>query len=95
MYYTLTSTSSPTFDIPPHINTGFYTQMGSGSTTISTQGDILMQSVATTTACTTALNGSMFYNTANAHLWLCTGAGPAWTVIKINFVCHHCLNHFP
>ncbi len=35
---------------------------------------------ATTTACSAALNGATFYNTANSHLWLCQSA--AWVLIK-------------
>ena len=68
--YTLTSTSSPNYDLLPHISTGFYSQIGSASSSVATAGNILTQSAATTTPCTTALNGSIFYNTANAHLWL-------------------------
>jgi hypothetical protein len=81
-YYTLTSTTSPNYDVRPHINTGFYTQLGSASSSIATAGNIQTSAAATTTSCTAALNGSIFYNTANAHLWLCTGAGPTWALIK-------------
>lgn len=79
-FYTLTSTSSPTFYTVPGQGAGYYTSMGSGTTSIDTTGLIRAQSSATTT-CTAALNGSVFYNPNNAHLWLCTGAGPSWTLI--------------
>lgn len=79
--YTLMTTTSPTYYTIPNQGTGFYTSMNSATTTFDTTGLIRAQSSATTT-CTAALNGAMFYNPSNAHLWLCTGAGPAWTLIK-------------
>jgi hypothetical protein len=55
--------------------------MGSGSSSIITSGFIQSTESATTSPCTTALNGATFYNTSNSHLWLCTGAGPTWKLI--------------
>lgn len=78
-FYTFTSTSSPTFYPVPVQGAGYYSQQGSGTTTLDTTGLIRSQSAATTT-CTTALAGAMFYSTANSHLWLCTGGN--WAVIK-------------
>jgi hypothetical protein len=80
-YYTLAATSSPTYYAIPAQGAGFFSSQGSGTTTLDTTGLIRAQSSATTT-CSAPLNGSIFYSTANAHLWLCTGSGPAWTVIK-------------
>lgn len=76
--YNLTSTSTPTYGVLGAA--GFLTTMGSASSSISTSGLIQSQQAATSTACTTALQGSMFYNTSNAHLWLCQSG--AWAVIK-------------
>jgi hypothetical protein len=81
-FYTLVSTSSPTYYAIPGQGAGYYTSANSASTSLDTTGLIRAQQAATTSACATALNGAMFYNAANAHLWLCIGAGPAWTVIK-------------
>jgi hypothetical protein len=37
---------------------------------------------STTVSCLPSNNGQMFYSLSNGHLWLCQGAGPAWTLIK-------------
>jgi hypothetical protein len=79
--YSLTSTTSPTYNTPSLNGTGYYASIGSGTSSIAVSGQIQVTSNATTT-CSTALNGAIFYSTANSHLWLCTGSGPAWTVIK-------------
>ena len=79
--YSFTSTSSPTFNVPAPSGAGYYALVGSATSTITTQGLIQATSNATT-SCNASLNGAIFYNTANSHLWLCTGAGPTWTVIK-------------
>lgn len=80
-YYSLTSTTSVISGVPSSTGTGFLSSLGSSTSTVETA---IVQAVssATTTNCTAALNGALFYNTANAHLWLCTGAGPGWTLIK-------------
>lgn len=52
------------------------------STVLEIGGNLRAQSQATTTNCYAALNGSMFYNKKNSHLWVCLGAGPTWTLIK-------------
>jgi hypothetical protein len=80
-FYTLTSTSSPKYYAIPGQGAGYFSSLGSGTTTLDTTGLIRAQSSATTT-CNASLNGTIFYSTTNSHLWLCTGAGPAWTVIK-------------
>ena len=79
--YSLTSTSTVTYAIPSQSGTGYLASIGSATSTI--QAPIIAAvSSATTTNCTASINGAQFYNTANSHLWLCTGAGPGWTLIK-------------
>ena len=80
--YSLSSTSSPAYYTPAANGEGYYALIGSATTTITTQGLIQAISNATTTACSASVNVAIFYNTANSHLWLCTGSGPTWTVIK-------------
>jgi hypothetical protein len=79
--YSLNSTSSPLFGTPVLTGTGFLTSDNSSTSTLETP---IIQAVSngTTTSCTASLNGAQFYNLANSHLWLCTGAGPAWTILK-------------
>jgi hypothetical protein len=79
--YSLATTSSVTYAIPSQSGTGYLASIGSATSTI--QAPIITAvSSATTTNCTASINGAQFYNTANSHLWLCTGAGPGWTLIK-------------
>lgn len=78
--YTLTSTSSPTYYAIPSSGSGFYASLGSGTSTMSTSGAVRLFSAATTTACSEALDGTIFYNEANEHLWLCQSG--AWAAIK-------------
>lgn len=78
-----TSTSTPSYALPQGFTTAFAAQLsGTASTSIDAYGPVRAQLSATTSACTASLNGDIFYSTANAHLWLCTGAGPTWTLIK-------------
>jgi hypothetical protein len=80
-YYSLTSTTSVIYSIPSQSGSGYLTSIGSATSTI--QAPIIAAvSSATTTNCSASINGAQFYNTANSHLWLCTGAGPGWTLIK-------------
>lgn len=80
--FTLNSTTSPIVGTPLSLGAGFYAALGSGSSSLTTAGPIQASSNATTTNCTTSLDGAQFFNTSNAHLWLCTGAGPTWTLLK-------------
>jgi hypothetical protein len=80
-YYSLTSTSSVIYAIPSQSGTGYLASIGSATSTIQAPL-IAAVSSATTTNCSASINGAQFYNTANSHLWLCTGAGPGWTLIK-------------
>jgi hypothetical protein len=80
-YYSITSTSSVIYALPVQSGSGYLASLGSATSTI--QAPIIAAvSSATTTACSASINGAQFYNTSNAHLWLCTGAGPGWTLIK-------------
>lgn len=80
-YFSLTSTSSVIYALPAQSGSGYLVSMGSATSTFEAP-IIAAVSSATTTNCTASINGAQFYNTANAHLWLCTGAGPGWTLIK-------------
>ena len=81
-YYSLTSTSSVIYAIPSQSGLGYLASIGSATSTI--QAPIIAAvSSATTTNCSASINGAQFYNTANSHLWLCTGAGPGWTFNKV------------
>jgi len=55
------------------------------SSALEVTGSIRVQQKATTTNevnCYAAINGQMFFNAANGHLWICEGAGPTWTLVK-------------
>ena len=71
---------------PDYVNGGNGTATTSpvaSTTAFQVNGAIAVISQSTTTPnCQQSNNGQMFYNVSNSHLWLCQGAGPAWTLIK-------------